>query len=110
MWFNHKQDDGIAFSRNFGVDGEGIPIETIALVCTVVSLLISSSLDLTSFGQIENCIDEYQIGEHKETAFTGSSYKSRYIARVAYLQDVAKKTEQNSIIPRFRQRLLKLAR
>jgi Domain of unknown function (DUF6532) len=48
MWFNHKQDDGVTFTSNFGNDGTGIPIKMIALVCMVVGTLISSGLlDLT---------------------------------------------------------------
>jgi hypothetical protein len=44
MWFNHKQDDGIVFSGRFGAVGDGILLETIALVLTVVSLCISTTV------------------------------------------------------------------
>jgi len=36
MWFNHKKDDGVVFSGRFEI-GDGVPIKTITLVCTVVS-------------------------------------------------------------------------
>ncbi|KAH9958802.1 hypothetical protein BC827DRAFT_1302697 [Russula dissimulans] len=71
MWFNHKQDDGVTFTSNFGNDGTGIPIKMIALVCMV----------------IKNCINEYQAGAYKEIAFSGSSYKSRYLVHVGYFED-----------------------
>ncbi|KAH9959202.1 hypothetical protein BC827DRAFT_1135032 [Russula dissimulans] len=93
MWFNHKQDDGVTFTSNFGNDGAGILIETIPLVCTV----------------IENCINEYQVGTFKEITFSGSAYKSRYLAHVGYFEDLTLKTKQNSVIPRLRQHLLRLA-
>ncbi|KAH9953811.1 hypothetical protein BC827DRAFT_1273170 [Russula dissimulans] len=91
MWFNHKQDDGITFTSNFGNDSAGILIEMIALVCT-----------------IENCIDEYQADIFKEIAFSGSAYKSRYLTHVGYFEDLPLKTKQNPVIPQLHQHLLRL--
>jgi hypothetical protein len=55
MWFEDKEDDGIVFSKCFTSDGGGIPPQTIALVCTVVSLVHSNlfSLALTPSGPVD---------------------------------------------------------
>ncbi|KAH9952243.1 hypothetical protein BGW80DRAFT_1127825, partial [Lactifluus volemus] len=92
MWFEDKEDDGIVFSKCFTSDGGGIPPQTIALVCTVVSLVHSN------------------LGAFSEIPFTRSMYRARYEARLEYFEDFSKKTRQASIIPRLCQRILKLAR
>jgi hypothetical protein len=42
MWFKDREDDGVTFSNYFGSEGEAIPLQTVALVCTAVSKLSSS--------------------------------------------------------------------
>ncbi|KAH9955206.1 hypothetical protein BGW80DRAFT_1189143 [Lactifluus volemus] len=92
MWFKNKKDDGVVFWKYFGTTGDGLPLETLALVCVA----------------IENCLDEYQGGAFKEISFTRSAYKARYVARLTYLQDFATRTKETAIIPRLCQHLLKV--
>jgi hypothetical protein len=65
---------------------------------------------LTTFEQIENCLDEYHGGAFKDIAFTRSAYWARYATCLRYLEDFATKTKEAAIIPRLCQRLLKLGR
>ncbi|KAH9953062.1 hypothetical protein BGW80DRAFT_1193224, partial [Lactifluus volemus] len=94
MWFKDKEDDGVVFSNYFGSEGEAIPLQTVALVCTA----------------IENCLDEYHGGAFKDIVFTRSAYRARYATCLRYLEDFATKTKEAAIIPRLCQRLLKLGR
>ncbi|EDR00267.1 uncharacterized protein LACBIDRAFT_334248 [Laccaria bicolor S238N-H82] len=91
MYFKHKTDDGIVnpeFSEN-----EELSLVTLALVLTV----------------IDNCLDEWQTGEHVDVQFSAATYKNKFIAHLKRLEDFAEKTKDANIVSRLRKHLLKMA-
>ncbi|EDR03011.1 uncharacterized protein LACBIDRAFT_307860 [Laccaria bicolor S238N-H82] len=92
MYFKHKTDDGIVnpeFSEN-----EELSLVTLALVLTV----------------IDNCLDEWQTGEHVDVQFSAATYKNKFIAHLKRLEDFAEKTKDANIVSRLRKHLLKMAK
>lgn len=59
-----------------------VPVGAVALAGAIVSKrlwfiwLIADSLSL----QIQNCLDEFQDGEHKKKSFTADDYTQSYLA------------------------------
>ncbi|KIJ90071.1 hypothetical protein K443DRAFT_117147 [Laccaria amethystina LaAM-08-1] len=92
MYFKNKTDDGIVnpeFSEN-----EELSLVTLALVLTV----------------IDNCLDEWQTGEHVDVQFSAAAYKNKFIAHLKRLEDFAEKTKDANIVSRLRKHLLKMAK
>ncbi|KIK04876.1 hypothetical protein K443DRAFT_4235 [Laccaria amethystina LaAM-08-1] len=89
MYFKNKTDDGIVnpeFSEN-----EELSLVTLALVLTV----------------IDNCLDEWQTGEHVDVQFSAAAYKNKFIAHLKRLEDFAEKTKDANI---FSYRLMTVSR
>lgn len=69
-------------------------------------LIICSNL----YQQAENCIDEWQTGEHVDVQFTATAYKHKFNAHLKQITEFEKKTQESDIIPRLLKYILKQAK
>ena len=71
--------------------------------------VFSSSFSYSN--QIDNCLDEWQTGEHVDVQFSAAAYKNKFIAHLKRLEDkFAEKTKDVNIVSRLRKHLLKMAK
>ena len=73
-------------------------------------VMLSCELFVLTYQQTENCIDEWQTGEHVDVQFTATAYKHKFNAHLKQIIEFEKKTQESEIIPRLLKHILKLAK
>ncbi|EDR11598.1 uncharacterized protein LACBIDRAFT_324274 [Laccaria bicolor S238N-H82] len=91
-WFKNKSDNGVIHPE-FS-EGGMLSKVTKALAITVV----------------ENCLDEWQTGEHVDVPFTAAAYKPKFTTNLKQLIMFDDKTKESDIVPRLLKHMLKMAR
>lgn len=109
-WFKNKSDDGVIHPE-FS-EGGMLSKVTKALAITVVRTHSSLQLWLSFIpvSQVENCLDEWQTGEHVDVPFTAAAYKPKFTAHLKQLIAFDDKTKESDIVPRLLKHMLKMAR
>jgi len=70
--------------------------------------VFSSSFSYSN--QIDNCLDEWQTGEHVDVQFSAAAYKNKFTAHLKRLEDFTEKTKDANIVSRLHKHLLKMAK
>ncbi|EDR02565.1 uncharacterized protein LACBIDRAFT_332394 [Laccaria bicolor S238N-H82] len=91
-WFKNKRDNGVIHPE-FS-EGGMLSKVTKALAITVV----------------ENCLDEWQTGEHIDVPFTTAAYKPKFTTNLKQLIVFDNKTKESNIVPCLLKHMLKMAR
>ena len=77
--------------------------------CGMQSITVFSS-SFSYSNQIDNCLNEWQTGEHVDVQFSAAAYKNKFIAHLKWLEDFAEKTKDVNIVSCLRKHLLKMAK
>ena len=72
--------------------------------------MLSCELFVLTYQQTENCIDEWQTGEHVDVQFMATAHKHKFNTHLKQIVEFKKKTQESEIIPHLLKHFLKLAK
>lgn len=108
-WFVNRNDEGPAFSGLFNPDGQGIKLETIALVLAAVRGFLVSCPTITDAVQVKNCLDEWESGEHVAIDFRERYFRDWYTHHLERLRTFARHRTLGAVCARMRKEMYQAA-